>query len=434
MASRPIALRALPDQLATFAAELLASSPDEAVAQAFVGWWNDPERGLTLLLRDWRLAPADGYERRGAVGAAVRPEFLAPGIKRAHQTGEGVLLCHTHPFSDQPAFSGIDDGGEDVLIPKIRARAPLAPHGAIVVGRRGASARVWPASDRHAVPLDIVALGPPADGSRDGRFDRQERALGPGSTRSLARRAIGIVGCGGLGWDIATLAAGHGIGRFVLVDPDSIEEHNRPRLRGTAPTDIGRPKVDALAALLHVAAPDLVVETFARPLSDPAARRALAVTDLLVTATDSLQSRLDADRFARRLLLPLIDAGLNLEVRDGHLERVGGRLNVLWPTGPCLACVGVLTPDAVAAEVDPLGYVGRGQEAEAAVASFNAVLAGLAVSEALMLLLAVRDDLWRSRYLVYDGLRARVREVAVPAPGTCGTCDGLAGAVFGNLP
>lgn len=68
------------------------------------------------------------------------------------------------------------------------------------------------------------------------------------------------------------------------------------------------------------------------------------------------------------------------------------------------------------------------------MAAFNATLAGLAGVETLDLLLAFRGQGPRSRYLVYDGLRGTVREIAVPDPGACGSCGDLAGAVFGVLP
>jgi molybdopterin-synthase adenylyltransferase len=427
-------LRILPDQYDEFSRAMLASSPDESVALGFAGWWDDPRNGLTLLWRGHRLADDTDYERRGPGGAVVRPEFLAPGVKRVRGSGEALILSHTHPFSVRPGFSGIDDGGEDVLIPKVRDRAPEAPHGGLVLGQEFAAVRVWPVGWDSAEEMDLVVLGRGASGLADPTFDRQERAFGPGTSAALAGRSVAIVGTGGLGWDMATLLAAHGIGRLVLVDPDVVESHNRPRLRGARPSVDGEPKVKALRDLLCASSPRLEVEAFAAPFADPSARQAVATTDLVITATDNLVSRLDVDRFARKLLIPLVDAGINLEVEAGSLRRVGGRISVAWPTGPCLVCMGILTPDAVAAEVDPLGYRGEHREIEAAVASFNAVIAGLAVSEVLMILLGARTDAWRSRYLVYDGLRARVRDIEVPEPGRCGSCDGLAGAVFGSLP
>src|SRR5204862_300848 len=128
-------LRILPDQYDEFSRAMLASSPDESVALGFAGWWDDAKHGLTLVWRDHRLADDADYERRGPGGAVVRPEFLAPGVKRVRGSREALILSHTHPFSVRPGFSGIDDGGEDVLIPKVRDRAPEAPHGGLVLGQ-----------------------------------------------------------------------------------------------------------------------------------------------------------------------------------------------------------------------------------------------------------------------------------------------------------
>ena len=96
--------------------------------------------------------------------------------------------------------------------------------------------------------------------------------------------------------------------------------------------------------------------------------------------------------------------------------------------------MGVLSPDRVAAEADPLGYRGGAPREEAAVMGFNMVLAGLAVNEVIALLLPVQSEPRGSRYLAYDGLRGVVREIAVPVAGACGSCGDLAGAVFGSLP
>jgi len=194
------------------------------------------------------------------------------------------------------------------------------------------------------------------------------------------------------------------------------------------------PKVEALAHFLADTRPQTTVAPIARSLASPAAREAIAHADVVVVATDNLASRLDADRLARRLLVPVVDVGVNVELRDGRLRGVGGRVNVSWPLGPCLTCMGVLSPDRVAAEVDPLAYRGGDRDEEAAVMGFNMTLAGLAVNEVLALLVPFRPEPRGSRYLAYNGLSGVVREIAVPAPGSCGTCGDLPGAVFGSLP
>jgi len=429
-------LRMLAEQFDEFQRAMLADAPDESVALARAGWWHDRRGHVHLLWRGAQLATPADYERRSGMGARVRPDFLAAAIKRCRQSTEAFVLTHTHPFSDRPGFSGIDDGGENTLIPKVRARVPGTPHGALVLGQIGASVRVWNTGASAAVPLDLRVIGSRrlSAGAPMARSQRQELALGPGSARALADTTVAMVGVGGLGWSIALSLWTHGVGRLVLVDPDTIEESNLSRLPVARMEQIGVSKVTALADTLQYTRAGEIA-AFITPFSDRAAREACADADLLIVSTDNLASRLDADRFARRLLLPVIDAGINIQLADqGSVHRVGGRVNVSWPTGPCLSCMGILTPDALALEADPLGYRGAGRRDEAAVLAFNTVLAGLVGVEALDLLVPFRRDPPRSRYLAYDGLRGVTREIAVPAAGACGTCADLPGAVHGELP
>lgn len=427
-------LRVLPADFDRFRAAMLAAAPQESVGLIFAGWWADDEK-LRLTWRDFWAATDSAYARRGPAGAQVAPEFLMPAVKRCRLSGEALVLAHTHPFSVTPSFSGIDDGGEDSLIPKVSARAPLAPHGALVLGQEGAAVRVWPAgADRPvAATVQVVGAVDMTPSRSSPHYARQELALGPGTAGALEQLHVGVVGTGGLGWEMATLLWSLGVGRLTLVDPDTVESHNRARLRGSVPGDDGRPKAEALAELLHRTRRTDSVSALHAPVEHPDVQRILGSTDLLMSGTDTLSSRLVLDRLSRRCLIPLVDAGINIQLAASAIVRVGGRVSVSWPDGSCLSCMHVLTPDAIAAESDPLGYRGRGRNEEASVIAFNAVLAGLAVAEALDLLLRYRRSPPSSRYLTYDALRGLTREVAVPAANACGNCAELRGAVFGAL-
>lgn len=423
-------LRVLPEDYAAFHEHMLAAAPQESVALVFAGWWSD-ETGVRLAWRDFWPVAEGAYLRRGPGGAQVPPEALMPAVKRCRMSGEALLLAHTHPFSSMPSFSGIDDGGEDELIPKVAARAPGAPHGGIVLGQSGMAVRVWLIGADRPTAAMVRIIGDTARGvSGASAYARQDLALGPGTAAALARRHIAVVGTGGLGWEMATLLWSHGVGALTLVDPDSVEEHNRPRLRGSTPADVGRPKVAALADLLRRTRPGDITTIHARLESDDA-RSHVCASDLIMSGTDTLRSRLTVDRLARRCLVPLVDAGINIQLSNGDIFRIGGRVSVSWPGGPCLSCMKVLTPDALAAEADPLGYRGVGTLDAPSVGAFNAVVASLAVAEALDLLVRYRPSLPSSRYLIYDGLRGLVREIGVPEPNACGSCGELRGALFG---
>lgn len=282
-------LRVLRKDYAAFRAHRLAAAPQESVALIFAGWWTDGI-SVRLVWRDFWPVADSAYLRRGPAGAQVPPEVLMPAVKRCRMSGEALLLAHTHPFSPTPSFSGIDDGGEDELIPKIAARAPAAPHGGLVLGQAGAAARIWPSGADRPTAATVRIAGESVSGDSGAiAYSRQDLALGPGTAAGLAGRQVAVVGTGGLGWEMATLLWSHGIGNLTLIDPDTVEEHNRPRLRGSTPADVGRPKVAALSDLLRRMRPGNI--TTVLPLDSDGARASVCASDLIVCGTDTLVSR-----------------------------------------------------------------------------------------------------------------------------------------------
>jgi molybdopterin/thiamine biosynthesis adenylyltransferase len=76
----------------------------------------------------------------------------------------------------------------------------------------------------------------------------------------LADLTVTIIGCGAVGSITAVSLAKMGVGRLVLYDPDSVEDHNLPNQWFKA-TDIGQLKVEALAETISDYADDAVVES-----------------------------------------------------------------------------------------------------------------------------------------------------------------------------
>lgn len=74
---------------------------------------------------------------------------------------------------------------------------------------------------------------------------------GSAAAESLAKTAFIIVGCGGLGSNLAIQLAALGAQRFVLVDSDRIEESNLNRLIWADDNDLGSNKAIALADYLQ---------------------------------------------------------------------------------------------------------------------------------------------------------------------------------------
>jgi molybdopterin-synthase adenylyltransferase len=125
------------------------------------------------------------------------------------------------------------------------------------------------------------------------RFDRQLPYLaetGDPAELQLRLRAstVAVLGCGGLGtWALGGMASA-GVGRFVLIDDDSVELSNLNRQILYGVEDLGEPKVERAAAWLGGFDPAIEVTTHRRRVTDSDGLvPLLAGVDALVVAADS---------------------------------------------------------------------------------------------------------------------------------------------------
>jgi molybdopterin/thiamine biosynthesis adenylyltransferase len=145
---------------------------------------------------------------------------------------------------------------------------------------------------------------------------RQEELVRP----SQLDTPITVVGAGGIGSPTVLALAKMGCRRITVFDPDTVEPHNLPN-QLYRPTDVGCPKVEALAAIVQ----DLTgtrIDAVPRLADDD------AFTDILVSAVDTMATRVQLweGTLQRRPTTRLfIDARMGGEV---------GRLYVVDPTDP----------------------------------------------------------------------------------------------------
>ncbi len=112
----------------------------------------------------------------------------------------------------------------------------------------------------------------------------------PGMTEVLERATVGIAGCGGLGSNAAMLLTRAGIGHLVLVDLDTVEESNLNRQHFFR-SDIGTPKVTALAAHLRAVDPAVRLDLHETRLSREAVAATFATCDILIEAFDRADAK-----------------------------------------------------------------------------------------------------------------------------------------------
>jgi hypothetical protein len=234
------------------------------------------------------------------------------------------------------------------------------------------------------------------------RYDRQN-FLGSDCDARLRAATIGIVGLGGGGSHVVQQLAHVGIGGFVCVDPDVVEDSNLNRLVGATAADARDDMAKAAVAERMVrglvAAPRFL--GLARKWQDATVE--LAECDIIVGGVDSYRERSELEAFCRRMMIPYIDMGM--DVHDlGDQFAIGGQVILSSPGGPCLWCLGILTDARLEQEAQKYGDAGGKPQ----VVWPNGVLASLAVGLVMQLLTPWMREPLASAYLEYDGNRQQV--------------------------
>jgi molybdopterin/thiamine biosynthesis adenylyltransferase len=407
-------------------AEAMLRDSRETCAALFVRKVRDAPRWIAS---GFELAPDEAYLERTATRSALRPTFLLDVANRARSQGLGLCFAHTHPFDDRvPAFSPIDDAGEQPVANYLNARVPNGPHLALVLSPGGAQARIL----GPGAPVAPIAVGETVrflagcDGDPEARFDRQIRAFGHSGQAALQAMKVGVVGVGGTGSLTAQQLGYLGVRRFLIIDPDTIEDTNLNRVVGARPADVGRLKVRVAKRHLKSILPDASVEAVNGDVVDATTARKLLGCDLIFICTDSHASRAVVGQLAYQYLIPVIDMGVSISIRGGKVAFVTGRVQMLAPGLPCLACIEALDPEQVRRELlrpsqraaDP--YIVGHHEPQPAVISLNATVSALSVTMALG---AVTPAPIEARFQIYDGINGTVRNMSRTPEANCFVCS-----------
>ncbi len=422
--------------------DLLSTPELERAAVGFAGLSDDGSR-RRLLLRDWAPVPTDEYVVQLAYHLEVSPAFWARHAKRARQSGEAIVILHSHPRDRQvPAFSPSDTEGEARLIPKIHARARV-PVAAIVLSPGGHQARLTePSGTARPLHVHVGHLRRAARSAQvsSERFDRQLRALGRDGQALLAGLCVGVVGAGGLGSHVIQQLAHLGIGRVVVIDPDRVTSSNLSRLVGASRFDelLRRPKTRVARRLVRrIGGPTQIAEVRGS-VTDEVHARQLIDCNVVFGCTDNQWSRTVLNGIAYQYYVPILDLGVELQTS----RAMGGRVSWLAPGAPCLWCQQILNAERVRAEQLPAhtradalarGYIEGLDEPAPAVVSINGVVASLAVTELLARATDFAGSDPRPNVLMYRISDGVVRRSSLMPNPTCPTCSPFGQLGLGDL-
>ncbi len=128
---------------------------------------------------------------------------------------------------------------------------------------------------------------------------------------SLQNKCAAVLGCGGLGCNIATHLACAGIGRLILCDFDTVSESNLNRQFLYSFADLGKEKVTLAAARLQGISPGTDIVAVNKKITSPADLEFASGADILFAAVDNNAARSFAQAFCAGHAIPLVNGGVN---------------------------------------------------------------------------------------------------------------------------
>ena len=400
-------------QFATLRERLLADTSTEAFA-LLLGQRH--QIGDTTLIKviDCHWPSAEDYVSRGQAHLRLKREYIYRCLVDMQCNSEANTLIdvHTHPFCHhRAAFSGVDDQDEQAFHSWLTETLEDVHYASIVLSQNDYAARLWERDGAHsksrpahiktqtmqehwpnaANPAVVHAAVDTATDPNHGFLARSVLALGMDTMRQIANgQSIAIIGVGGLGSAIAEHLIHSGFHQLQLIDPDQVETTNLNRIVGATWQDAAdqRLKVEAVREHLLRINPQATIEAHPLSIDDERLLPALVNADWLLLATDNHASRYRTQNIALRFGIPVISAGVNISVDDGHISDMSGEVIIArFGDGLCLNCLGRVSPTQVAASEIPTlgaelaqrGYISGQEVKEPAVKTLNAMLATLAV-------------------------------------------------------
>jgi adenylyltransferase/sulfurtransferase len=228
--------------------------------------------------------------------------------------------------------------------------------------------------------------------------------VGVDGQRRLKAGRVLCIGAGGLGSPAAMYLAAAGVGTIGIVDFDVVDLSNLQRqiLHGTP--DVGRSKLASARDRLQAINPHVDVQTYEEALSSENALKLFEPYDVILDGTDN---------FPTRYLTNDACVILGKPNAYGSIFRFEGQASVFgMKNGPCYRC---LYP-----EPPPPGLVPSCAEG-GVLGVLPGIIGVIQATETIKLIAGIGEPLV-GRFLIYDALKMRFRELKVPKDPECPVC------------
>jgi molybdopterin/thiamine biosynthesis adenylyltransferase len=355
-----------------------------------------------FLLEDNMLLSSETYE------VSWDNKYFIHLLKKVESKGFAIILIHNHPTGIN-YFSKVDDEGEYHLFKlAFNRNGGFRPYGSLIMLTDGSLiGRAWKHDLTYINFSKIRVIGQRfkiwynTESNKNyitpQAFHRQQLAFGSALIQDLQNLTICVVGAGATGSATVNLLSRLGIGEIIIIDNDEIEESNLNRLWGATSSDIGKSKVNVLKKHIDDFGLNSKVIVENNWVSDRKSIEGLKKADLIFNCTDDHAGRILLNRFAYFYLIPVIDMGLVISVKNDppEIQDLQGRVSYLYPGTDCLLTKRIINPDIAYAEnlqrEDPLQYKKLKEEAyvigeknpSPAVITFTTMIASIAVNDFL---------------------------------------------------
>jgi len=252
----------------------------------------------------------------------------------------------------------------------------------------------------------------PDELERYGRHILLKEVGGPGQQR-LKAATVAIVGIGGLGAPAALYLAAAGVGRLRLIDHDAVDLSNLQRQVLYRSDDVGEAKVERAREALMRLNPHVEIEPCDLKLDADNARELLHGADLVLDGVDDFVTRFAVNAACHELGATLISGAVGRW--DGQVATFKSGATRGAPLERRLPCYNCLVPE-LPPNAETCAQVG-------VVGALTGVIGSIMALEAIKEIAQAGESL-AGRLLLYDGLTASVRTVALKPDPACSVCGG----------
>lgn len=391
----------------------------------------ETETDFRLLAREECLAQ-DGldYVQGKRAHRQLMAEFITPNVMKARDEGLVYLAVHNHCGDARVRFSRVDLQSHERGYPGLLQIAQGQPVGALVFAQNAIAGDIWltqnrrvPLSDATIVGRRRLNLTPKPDRRArhfDPMYDRQTRLFGKRGQSILREAKVAIIGLGGVGSLLAEYLGRLGVGKFVLIDPDRIEQSNLPRLVGARRQDVGLFKVDVAKRNIRRANRNAQVQTLPTSLAESQAPAHIMDCDYLFLAADSMWARQIFNSIVHQYLIPGVQIGAKVSN-----EQVFTVTRPVTPEQGCLSCSSLIDPVKLSEETTPeidrrrWQYVDDPEVVAPSVIALNALPSAQAVNDFMFYMTGLME---KDTSLDYMRFQPKTREVCMDKPVKIANC------------